>query len=95
MGRRQFLFGVHADIVASPNVLAHEWIAGAGERVRLLDYPNRPQVPRLGPDGGDGPVERRLLRRPQQRQPREGPERGGVFKMKRQLLIAQLAMPGY
>jgi hypothetical protein len=36
-GSRQFLFGVHADIVASPNVLAHEWIAGTGERVRLLD----------------------------------------------------------
>jgi hypothetical protein len=29
---------------------------------------------------------------PRQRQPREGAERGGVFKMKRQLLIAQLAM---
>ena len=50
------------------------------------------RLPCLGPDGADGPLQHRLLRRPRQRQPSEGPERGGVFKMKRQLLIAQLAM---
>jgi hypothetical protein len=50
------------------------------------------RFPRLGPDAADCPVQRRLLRRPRQRQPRKGAERGGVFQMKRQLLIAQLAM---
>src|SRR5271170_408700 len=51
------------------------------------------RFPGLGPDGADRLVQHRLLRGPRQRQPREGAERGGVFKMKRQLLIAQLAMP--
>ena len=46
----------------------------------------------LGPNGPDGPVQHRLLRRPRQRQPREGSKRGRVLQMKRQLLIAQLAM---
>ena len=50
------------------------------------------RFPGLGPDGADRLVQHRLLRGPRQRQPREGAERGGVFKMKRQLLIAQLAM---
>ena len=50
------------------------------------------RFPGLGPDGADRLVQHRLLRRPRQRQPGEGPKRGGVFKMKRQLLIAQLAM---
>jgi hypothetical protein len=36
-GSRQFLFGVHADIVASPNLLDHAWISGVGERVRLVE----------------------------------------------------------
>ena len=36
-GSRQFLFGVHADVVASPDLLDHEWITGMGERVRLID----------------------------------------------------------
>jgi len=50
------------------------------------------RLPGLGPDGADCPVQHRLLRRPRQRQPREGSKRGRVLKMKRQLLIAQLAM---
>ena len=50
------------------------------------------RLPSLGPDGADCHMQHRLLRRPRQRQPGEGSERGGVFKMKRQLLIAQLAM---
>ena len=36
-GSRQFLFGVHDDIVNSPNMLAHEWITGTGECVRLVE----------------------------------------------------------
>ena len=50
------------------------------------------RFPSLGPDGADCHVQHRLLRRPRQRQPGEGAERGGIFQMKRQLLIAQLAM---
>ena len=50
------------------------------------------RLPCLGPDGADCPVQHRLLRRPRQRQPGEGSKRGGVFQMKRQFLIAQLAM---
>src|SRR5271157_5382789 len=50
------------------------------------------RLPALGPNGADCPVQHRLLRRPRQRQPGEGAERGGVFQMKRQLLVAQLAM---
>ena len=50
------------------------------------------RFPRLGPDGADCHVQHRLLRGPRQRQPGEGAERGGVFQMKRQLLVAQLAM---
>jgi hypothetical protein len=49
-------------------------------------------LPCFGPDGADGPVQHRLLRRPRQRQPGEGAEPGGVLQMKRQLLVAQLAM---
>src|SRR5271165_983533 len=49
-------------------------------------------LPCFGPDGADCHVQRRLLRRPRQRQPGEGAERDGVFQMKRQLLVAQLAM---
>jgi hypothetical protein len=36
-GSRQFLFGVHSEISASPNLLQHEWITGTGDRVRLLE----------------------------------------------------------
>ena len=36
-GSRQFLFGVHGEIIASPNLLDHQWITGTGERVRLMD----------------------------------------------------------
>ena len=36
-GSRQFLFGVHGEVAASPNLLEHRWIAGTGERVRLVD----------------------------------------------------------
>ena len=50
------------------------------------------RLPGLGPDGADCPVQRRLLRRPRHRQSGEGSKRGRVLKMKRQLLIAQLAM---
>src|SRR5271166_7006740 len=50
------------------------------------------RLPCLGPDGADGHVQHQLLRGPRQRQPGEGAERGGVFQMKRQLLVAQLAM---
>ena len=50
------------------------------------------RLPGLGPDGADCNVQRRLLRRPRQWQPREGSKRGRVLEMKRQLLIAQLAM---
>src|SRR5262245_7646359 len=50
------------------------------------------RFPGLGPDGADRLVQHRLLRGPRQRQPREGAERGGILKMKRQFLIAQLAM---
>ena len=50
------------------------------------------RLPGLGPDRADRLVQHRLLRRPRQRQPGEGAKRGGVFQMKRQLLVAQLAM---
>jgi len=50
------------------------------------------RLPCFSPDGADCPVQPRLLRRPRQRQPGEGAKRGRVFQMKRQLLIAQLAM---
>jgi hypothetical protein len=50
------------------------------------------RLPGLGPNGADRSVQRRLLRRPRQRQPREGSKRSRVLEMKRQLLIAQLAM---
>jgi hypothetical protein len=50
------------------------------------------RFPRLGPDGADCHVQHRLLRRLRQRQSGEGSKRGGVLQMKRQLLIAELAM---
>src|SRR6516162_443338 len=50
------------------------------------------RFPGLGPDAADRVVQHRLLWGPRQRQPGEGSERGGVFEMKRQLLIAQLTM---
>ena len=45
------------------------------------------RLPCFGPDGADCHVQHRLLRRPRQRQPSEGAERGGVFRMKRHLLV--------
>jgi hypothetical protein len=50
------------------------------------------RLPGFSPDGADCPVQHRLLRRPRQRQPREGSKRGRVLEMKRQFLIAKLAM---
>jgi hypothetical protein len=50
------------------------------------------RLPGLGPNSADCPVQHRLLWRPRQRQPGEGTKRSRVFEMKRQLLIAQLAM---
>src|SRR5579859_6109516 len=50
------------------------------------------RFPGLSPDGADRVVQHRLFRRPRQWQPCEGTERGGIFEMKRQLLIAQLTV---
>ena len=50
------------------------------------------RLPGLGPDGADRPVQHRLLRRPRHRQAGKGSKRGRVLEMKRQLLVAQLAM---
>ena len=61
-------------------------LPGAGKQ-RPID-----RLPGLGPDRADRLVQHRLLRRPRQRQPGEGAKRGGVLQMKRQLLVAQLAM---
>jgi len=61
-------------------------LAGADEQDAIDRFPC------FSPDGADCPVQRRLLRRPRQRQPGKGAKRGRVFQMKRQLLIAQLAM---
>src|SRR5271168_905370 len=50
------------------------------------------RFPSLEPDGADCHVQHRLLRRPRQRQPGESAQGGGIFQMKSQLLVAQLAM---
>ena len=49
-------------------------------------------LPGLGAHRADRLVQHRLLRTPAHRQPREGTERGGVLQVKRQLLVAQLAV---
>src|ERR1700680_5256982 len=50
------------------------------------------RFPRLRPDRADRLVQHRLLRGPRHRQSGEGGEGGGVLKMKRKLLIAQLTV---